>query len=196
MTDKERILLNLIKRISITYMDSKEHEGVHFAHYLGGFCSGGNLKAGMLVLCMSSGIHDWTIGYLKEKINDGWAVKELDSDRLCNISNESFLPIQGLNKTELFTGDDYIFYNKVLTAFFRGSEYWYRFGGIDIIEKRKWKIWIREAFGGTNLKEGMKSIPFFLEIKWNKKTSIKYILQKMKDAGYGTRGFERERRIN
>ena len=194
MTDKERILFKIIQRMSLTYSHKlewgKEYEGVHFAPWKGSLLIDGKLQVGMLVLCQGSGIHDWTIGYTVEKLYDdysGWIIRELDSDRLCKVSNDSFVPIEGLSNIDLLVKEDYVFYQKILKAFRRGGENWYRFGGIDIIEKRKWKIFIREKWGGID----GESKPFYFIIKWNKKTSIKYILQKMVETGYGTRKFEK-----
>lgn len=199
MTDKERILFNIIKRLAATYSTAlewgKEKEyGVYFASWDIGLCSEGRLKPGMLVLCQTSPTSDWTIGYLVEKITGGfsrWIVKEIDSERLCDIGNEQFLPIKGLSVEELLTGDDYKFLVKIKKAFRRGREDWYRFGGIEIIKKKIWKIIIREKFGGC-CGPDMESIPFSLEIKWNKETTIKYILQEMIKAGYGSKKFERK----
>jgi hypothetical protein len=205
MTDKERILFIIIHRLALQYSLKleyyKEPDGVYFAPWLGGFGRDEKLKSGMLVLCMTGrSIHNWTVGFLVEKMANtslgGWVVREIGTNRLCNVYNESFLPIMGLSKIDLLEGDDYDFYQKVLKSFKRGGEYFYRFGGIEIIEKRKWKIYIRELFGGISIDhEKEESVPFYCIVKWNKKTSIKYILQKMREVGYGTKKFER-REIN
>lgn len=200
MTDKERILMKIIHRLSLQYALKlkwgEKYDGVHFAPWIKGNILGDKLKPGMLVLCETSplrGIHNWTVGFLHSPIPDGWAIKEIGSEKICNITNESFLPIVGFSKEELLIGEDYDFLQKIYKAFSRGGSYFYRFGGIKIIEKRKWKIYIREAFGGLGLDHGKeKSVPISFILRWNKKTSIKYILEKMIEAGYGTKEFERE----
>ena len=202
MTDKERILLTIINRLYFQYSQKipweSKPDGVYFAPWMGSVCDGfGNLKPGMLVMCMTSrNIHDWTVGILYEKIYDGWAIKEIGSDRICNVTNEAFIPIEGMSEISLLTGDNFKFYQKVLKVFRKSNLFNYRFGGIEIIEKRKWKIFIREAFGGIGLLEkNEESVPFFCIVEWNKKTAIKFILQKMIEAGYGTKKFERKQRI-
>lgn len=61
----------------------------------------------------------------------------------------------------------------------------YRFGGIDFLEGKKARIWIREVFGGLN----RRSEPFSFEMSWSGKTGIKAILALMRENGYGTREF-------
>lgn len=194
MNDKERILINIISKLqSAMVLKCKTHlidfeDHVHFANNYG-FLGTKKLKPGMLVLCNSNARHDWGVSFLVEPINDGWVLREIGSDRLCNMTNESFTPIVGMNKIDLLEGKNREFYIKVIKAFSRGGEYSYRFGGIDI-NKNKAVITIREVFGGS-LRD-VKSIPFSFEMKWNKKTSIKNILNKMIEAGYGIRKFETE----
>jgi len=195
MTDKERILLTIIRQLSSTetlVMDRpwnpKKYEGhVHFAPWLAS--NDNEIKPGMLVMCETGGIHDWTIGYTIEPLNDnfgGWLIREIGSQRTCRVSNERFTPIVGLRATDLLEGKEREFYHKVCRAFHKGDEYIYRFGGVDMLPNRRARIWIREAFGGLN----HNSIPFSFEMNWTPKTSIKAILKAMIDTGYGTREFD------
>lgn len=94
MTDKERILFNIIKRLSLTYANTlewgKEREyGVYFAPWYDILVSESKLKPGMLVLCQTGRVvHEWTIGLFlirlygrnMEKINI-----ELNEDKDCRL---------------------------------------------------------------------------------------------------------------
>jgi hypothetical protein len=192
MTDKERILIKIIKNLYSTFI-SKMHvtgwgsanyeDHVHFAPW-----DKENIKKGALVLCYTSGVHDYSIGILKEKIGYSRAlIREIGTNRICDIDNESFIPIKNMQEIELLEKDKYIIYCKILKAFNRGDEYWYRFGGVKFCGKNIVEIIIRERFGGLL----NPSKPFNFKMKYNKKTTIKSILENMYDNGYGKRDFER-----
>lgn len=93
-----------------------------------------------------------------------------------------------MHESLLLEGDEYIFDKKVERAFHKGGEYVYRYGGVDFLENQTVRIWIREVFGG--MFHGKESKPFSFEMKWNKRTSVKKILESMRENGYGTRNFE------
>lgn len=198
MTDKERILMGIIRKLSSTqvrrcdkgnwssdiyYDESSKSYLTHFAYW-----DKYELKVRDLVLCQSSGLHDWTIGYIHELYDSATAViGEIGTNRLCRVGNESFIPIRGMEKYELWEGEEYKFSMKVKKAFARGREYWYRYGGLEFPTKQEAVIYIREKFGGLDT----PSKPFSFSMKYNAKTSIKTILEKMREHGYGTRAFEK-----
>ena len=103
------------------------------------------------------------------------------------MSNEKFVPIVGLESWQCLEGNEHKFREKVIKAFRRGDEYIYRFGGVEI-NGHSAIIWVREAFGGLD----KPSKPFFVSIHWTAKTSIKTILETMREQGYGTREFDRK----
>ena len=189
MNDKERILLTIIKRLyfskDLSQFNDKDNY-VRFSTY-----SDREIQKGNLVMGLTSGVSDFTIGFVHEIISeDHMVIKELGSDNLCDYSNERFIKIIGLDKKDLYEKDQYVFYKKVLKAFQRQYDYSYRFGGLDFVKNDFARIWIREVFGGIN----GSSKPFSFLMKWNKKTTIKRILKLMNQHGYGTRKFEKIKR--
>lgn len=144
-----------------------------------------------MVLCKTSGLwvpHPWLIAWYVEHEPRGYGtatLREIGSERLCNMSNESFVAIVGMNPLDTLEGLQHQIYRKVLSAFSRGGEYIYRFGGLDFPEARLARVWIREVFGGLD------SVPFSVDIPFNGKTGVSTILAAMRAGGYGTRQFER-----
>ena len=190
LTDRERILLKVIDRLSGTQLLARGRnyyphdfpDGlVHFAYYK-------DPEPGDLVLAKTGGVGRWKVGFYHQKLDGSRAlIREIGSDALCDYGNESFLPIVGLSPTDLLEGERYKIYLKVLGAFRKGDEYVYRFGGLDF-EGEEIIIWVREVFGGF----GKDSKPFSIRMKWNKRTSVKAILEAMRQGGYGTRSFRPE----
>lgn len=195
LTDRERILMHIVQGLSFTQTlgprdrwgsqnyrkdaDGKD-EHVHFAKW-------DDPKPGDLVFAESGSISEWKIGFYVEPIAGsfgGAVIREIGTNRLCNYSNEKFTPIRGLSKYQLFEGDRYQFYVRVLTAFARGDEYAYRFGGLDF-DGATATIWVREVFGGF----GKTSVPFSITMPWTGRTAVKRILAAMRDGGYGTKSF-------
>lgn len=199
LTDRERILSYVVYELTTSALlchggsvhdESSWNSGilgktyVHAAYYR-------DPRPGDLVIGKTGflrGPHEYSIGFYVEPlpVNMGGAViREIGSNRLCDYANEEFVPIVGLSKYQLLEGERYQFYQKVLQAFVKGGEYLYRFGGVDIRDQDA-TIWVREAFGCS-------SEPFGIDLKWDKKTTIKTILAAMRAGGYGTRRFERKR---
>ena len=195
MNDKERILLVLLDEMSLTqllclrgneeakFKDETRGEYVHFGAY-----DDREVQKDDLVLCATGNVHDWKIGWVHEVIDMSTCIiREIGSNRLCNVSNEMFKRIVGVGDSLLLEGEKYIFQQKVMRAFGKGDEYMYRFGGIDFLDDQTVaRVWIREAFGGID----KPSKPFSFEMAWNKRTSVKKILEAMRENGYGTRKFE------
>jgi hypothetical protein len=203
-TDKERILMSIIHQLSVTntlgpyhqnwsqgsaayQQDGREGAFVHFAPW-----DGSRLKPGMLVLCKTSvarEVHDWAVAYVVEVLGDAECMlREIGSDRLLRMGNESFEPIVGMPEHMLREREQHQFAKKVQAAFRRGGEYSYRYGGIDFDASNAGRatVWVREVFGGMN----KPSRPFAVAMEYTRKTTTKAILEEMRKQGYGTRAFE------
>ena len=190
VTDKERILMTILKRLCSTQKlccrpngEEKFRDGdseyVHFGEY-----DDRRVKKGDLVLGQTGGVSDFTVGFVEEVYSDShMLIREIGTDRTCNYSNEMFVRIH-IENEYIREKDEYQFYLKVLKAFRRGDKYRYRYGGINFLEDGMVEVWIREAFGGLR-----DSFPFSMKMKWDKRTTIKEILQNMIDVGYGVRDF-------
>lgn len=199
LPDKERLLVYLITELCSTQLMTggfrrdwkrvgNDSEYVHFE-----FTDYEDLKVGDLVCCQTSGIHAFTIGYIVAKTDPDWhgcTIREIGSSRTCNISNESFYAIRGLDEPWTWEGDDYQFYCKVVKAFWKTGDDWYRFGGLKFNDDGTATMTVREKFGGA-LGTDQESVPFDVTTKWAPKMSIKSIVQVLKDGGVGTRKFER-----
>ena len=197
MNDKERILMTVLERLSLTqtlclrgdteakFREADGHEYAHFGAY-----DDRKVQKGDLVLCVTTSVHDWKIGWVHEVVDfNTCVIREIGSDRLCNVYNERFQRIVGVHESLLLEGEQYAFQQKVFKAFHKGDEYLYRFGGVDFLPDNVARIWIREVFGGI----AEPSKPFSFEMKWSKRTSVKKILEAMRENGYGTKRFEPDR---
>lgn len=140
MTDKERILTHIVKSFYPIYLlGIIGHKAEMFSNY-----SEENIQTGDLVISMTSGIHDFTIGYVVKKINNyELTIRKIGSSETYNIENEQFykIDISNINKNELLEGAQYIVYKKVQEALvddafipFMGSRTYY-FGEIHFENK-------------------------------------------------------------
>lgn len=184
MTDKERILTHIISRLShsaIKYSDGRGgqigNDDVHFVCTT----STNKLKINDLVLCQTSGIHDFTLGYVVSI--DGYSeitIRELTSERIGKIDNDSYLVLKNISEESLLYGEQYKMKQKVIKAFARGDEWLYRYGGVKF-DNNVIHVKVRERAAINNRE------PFIISFEWNKKMTIKEILQILKDNGYGTK---------
>lgn len=194
MTDKERILTYIISRLSYVatrygdgYSAKMNDDDVYFQYLKGN--NANELQVNDIVFCQTSGIHDFTVGYVVSI--DGYSeitIRDIASERTCKIQNDSFLILKNLSEEQLLYGEEWIMRNKIIKAFARGDEWLYRFGGVKF-EADIAHIKIRERHA---LK---KREPFVISIKWHKNTTIKAILQAMRDGGYGSK-WEDEQSFN
>lgn len=190
-TDRERILTTLVRELHTTAIlaphASPWHESsyqrrsggvyVHFAHYR-------RPVPGDLVMGQSGNVNGWKIAWYVHDIPDGALLREIGSDRTCRYTNESFAPIVGMCPDDLLDGDKRTMNAKVVAAFQRGGEYRYRNGGCTF-EGDEVVMCVREVFCGIR----RESHPFYVRMKWNKRTTIKAILEALRAGGYGTRDF-------
>lgn len=196
LTDRERILSLVIRELMTSALlcsrgnahdeaswndRGSGRQYAHFAYYRKPVK--GDLVIGRTGMMMAP--HRWSIGFYDSALPDGAVIREIGSKALCNYTNEEFTVIAGLAASELREGDQLVFQNNVQLAFQRGSEWNYRYGGVDFLENGEARIWIREAFGGIR----RKSEPFFVDMKYGKRTSVKAILAAMRAGGYGTKEF-------
>jgi len=205
LTDRERILSHVIAGLASTSILAQRGDTFTEVSFNRGFDSDCYVHfvryrkpvKGDLVIGTTGfvrGVHEYSIGFYVEPLDPsigGAVIREIGSQRLCNYSNEEFVPIVGLYREDLFEGHEYIMSRKVKAAFAKGGDYWHRYSKVEFSEEnkvRKVKIWVREVFGGMD--RGKESQPYAIEMEWTPKTSIKAILAAMRAGGYGTRKFE------
>ncbi|MHA1796117.1 MAG: hypothetical protein ACTSUK_08395, partial [Promethearchaeota archaeon] len=147
------------------------------------------IKEGMLVLCETSGLrypHDWKVGFVETiHSHNDMTIREIGTNRLCRIGNESFVPIIGMKPYQLYEKDEYSFSIKVNKAFKRADEYSHVFGGLEFLPDNEVIILVRRKWSDTHK-------PYDIRMKWHKKITIKKILELMKEQGFGTRDFEKD----
>lgn len=171
MTDKERVLLHIISTYYPKYL-----LGMYDTDKFDFFNRNNKPDVGDLVLAVSSGIHDYTVGYVVSKKSDSeMVVREIGSKKTCNISNEMFYRIDRsrLSDVYLLEGQQYKTYIKVSKAVSNVDGYIQRFHSIDF-EDNKCTVNLRKMF--TN--DISKSFSF----EYNSKTTIKEIEDKMKEV--------------
>ena len=191
LNDRERILSSVVRGLmstqlsfaakgdgyhSATYRDRNGWEYVHFAY------DQKPVKGDLVIAQSSIYPNRWTIGWFESGGNHEYVIREIGTGMLCNYSNETFVPIRGLQSTELLEGKERAFYFKVLKALRQGGEYRYTFGGIKF-NGPDVNVTIRERYNDT--------VPFDVVIPYQPRMSITKIVALLREGGYGTREFEK-----
>jgi hypothetical protein len=197
LPDKERILTHIIRELLSTQimkmpwnMDYSDGRGRTYVHFVSGEEA---VQPGDLVICFTSGIHDFTISWVVEKLAySEYLLREIGSNRTCRMGNESVYIIRGLTEPWTWEGDKYDLYRKVWKAFWKAGDDWYRFGGLTFNDQGEAVMTVREKFGGMlSVSSGQESVPFTVTMPWTKRTSVKAITKALIDGGVGTHKFER-----
>jgi len=185
LTDRERILLHIIRSLySGSLLTSR---GARF-----GTCEKSELGAGDLVLGLTAsmrGYHRWSISEIVAPLSDalgGYLVRDIVTGETCEYSNEMFVRIDGLDRTNdvFLCGTRRTLHKKVMAAFRRGGSYEYRYGGLNFDGPHDARIVIRCVFGGVKVDEVAQ--PFEVPIHFTSRTSVAAILRTMIEGGYGT----------
>lgn len=166
LTDKERILLNIIRRLYSTQLQTYQYINKSKKVY---FDIDANPKAGDIVFAQTSGGSNVKIGIYVRPITDGAIIKEIgtgNSVHLYTYKNERFIPIYNLSKFDMLEGDQYKFYIKVLKAIAQKNINTHSLDSLDFDEGT-----VKIKFEHSN-QNGIKIIT----MKWNKRTTIKAII--------------------
>ena len=175
MNDKERILTYLFSTYYPKYLLCMDNR-MNIIKNLS------DINVGDLVLAVTSGIHEFSIGYVVEKMRESdMVIREIGSNKTCKISNEMFYKIDtsNLSKTVLLEGMQYELYlktEKALRKYNDVSFHQYRLMEIEFNEsiatvylRKKW----HEYDKGTAPK---------FSFNYNSKTTQKYILNAIEDS--------------
>lgn len=206
MTDKERILTNIIKRLHYTTTTGRRHGyardqfvetggsgqenlSVHFAAYE-------EPRPGDLVLAATSrDAHEWVIGFYVEKLPGdygGAVIREIGTDNLCNYSNERFYPLRGMAQELLFYGIKYKIHARLKYAFLMANRHVNHSGCRTmqecVFEGNTVRIKVGDYYG--NYGGPKKSLPFTIQIQWEEKDTHSTLLRKMLREGMCSREFE------
>jgi hypothetical protein len=201
-TDRERILMNIAAHLAseVSYLQSLPgvKEYINREHSLSRvrvserFFDRGEYKKGELVGCSTSigrQQNKWLISFVEGKHkNDpgGLLLRAVGTNDTCDYGNESFMRITGIPERFLWEGDKHQFSLKLQKALRNFDSWGHRFRGLEFPEPGVAHVFIGEVFGGI----GRDTKPYRIDIKFDKKTTIKSITKQMKDQGFGTREFE------
>jgi hypothetical protein len=195
LEDKARILTSIIS-------------GMKFGEikFEGGFLDRKALEPGTLVLCITNSRHPWGISeYVgKHDENEGYhLLRELGSNRICEMGNECFATIVGLRPEEAWDRDRYHRSQMVREAFSRfnhGHEnnptmangrypdgWQHLWGGTDFVDDATAKVYVRERWGGIGTPQGQVQVPYELTITFGKSTKVEDVQKQMVAQGYGAR---------
>jgi hypothetical protein len=158
MTDKERILTYLFRKF---YAQENKSKNWH------------DIKVGDLVVAQTSGVHDWTVGYVVKVIraggiiHSGAAIREIGGNRVCNITNEEFYKVETNGEPMLLEGQEYKTYRKVVKAVNK-LDYFTAFHSIKF-DNRLCTVFLRER-----LTEGISNQ---FQFNHSSKTTIKEIVE-------------------
>lgn len=187
MTDKERILLilvrELVSQIALTFNRVESPSDIHIK---GGWCfDKKDTPVGALVTCITCRPHDWLVGYVVENQGGRLLLREIGSSRTCWVDNESFYILDNLdnalNKKDLLEGDQRLVYEKVnktlnwhiIDNFSLGDLAWKRFAGIGFPAKNTITLKLRTKWTDTVEEK---------QLKVNKRTSLKEIARQIKES--------------
>jgi hypothetical protein len=201
MTDKERILMVIVSELASSLQQSKWRGGN--VDPIGGVtytdveysCKP---NPGDLVVCNSSGRftpHPYIVGWVQEVRDHAHClIRELGSNRLCDISNESFTRINGIRQVDLLEGHHYKFYRKVCVLVSRNDNWDYRLRQMTFKGDGTCKASFTPKFGGTAARD-QQVVPLWIELKYSKKLpSKKSIMDQLIEGGYGSHVYKYEPR--
>lgn len=189
MTDKERILMTLVRGLTTSHLLNFPMRSFARGHEPTGVWLDVCAKPtpGDIVVGKTCGMHPYLVGWYVEDMPEhcgGGVVREFGSERVCNISNEGFYVLRGLSTADALEGVERQFRGKVFKAFKRGDEYQHRFGGVEFDKRsRIATITIREVWNGRPNAESYAPVSFTMP--YRPRTTIKSILEAMMAAGYG-----------
>lgn len=144
LSERERLLTEITTHISPFTPRCDRHNlpqrdlGVHWWT--------GDPVVGDLVRATSSGVHPFTWGYivkLQDEPYGTWVVRDLVSDRVCNIENVSFYVLRGIPERRLLWGHQRAFFIKVQKAIKNLGDHVCRFQDITFEAPRRATLTVR-----------------------------------------------------
>lgn len=124
--DKERILLTLVNRVYRQALYGPRNKIEAWKDMQPSVIGNDNpLEPGDLVTAMTTfAPNAFIVGYVQEVRDDCVVIREIGSSNTCNYYNERFLKIdKSILGYEIFEGEEYRVYKKVLTAFTEAEPY-------------------------------------------------------------------------
>ena len=218
-TDRERILVNIaahlaeelyslrlfVPDVDRYYTSSRCMSPITVTGGFGSEPSKKPFKKGALVVCNTAcRIHTndpYLVSFVESNgiKNDpnGLVLRAIGSEKMCNYGNENFLEVVGIPEKFLWEGPRWKFATKLYAALRQLNDlkehvkldtYGHRYRGLEFVDDSSAQVWVGECFGGL----GVKTKPYSITVTFNSKTTVKGIVQQLKNGGYGSRLFEPE----
>jgi len=202
-SDRERILVNIAALLA-QELDSlhripavQEYMRTSMLHHIQtewDLMNKAKFNKGDLVVCFTSTgrqQNPYLISFVEAQgsKNDpnGLLLRAIGTQQMCDYGNESFIRITGIHEKFLWEGDKRTFSVKLHKAIAKLDEDWHRFRGLEFSSVEGLAVvYIGEKYGGIS----ERTKPYPIEIKFNKRTTVKNIMEQMKAQGYGTKKFE------
>ena len=226
MTDKERILLNIIEQMNFTMSLGRkdpvtgiwtDYRGDLDAQFVSATYGKDHLLTpGALVFCSTSRPFPWKIARYVSTVKDKhgnishYVLRELGSDRLCNMSNESLSVLVGVPEQFLYEGHQKKVFDWCHKAIFdddsiEGADGAVcRCGGVEFVKidgkdefVRIWirphifgvKRWVKDPDGNGITGHQEYQMPYPVEFPFRKNLRYKDIISALVKAGFPKREF-------
>lgn len=195
MTDLERILVEIVSELYSTQLRTSRFNRSVYRWESGfekdpkdaivHFETNRAPEPGDLVLATTGPTSRCKVSWYVSKRPDigGAMVREIGTDKICEYSNESFVPIVGFHPSQIIDGVKRELYIKILKAFRKGIDGKYRYQLLEFENPNIAVVTIREAWAQLG------SHPFKVKFEFDAKTTIKSILKALIDGGCNTRDF-------
>lgn len=153
-------------------------------------------KPGDIVMCRTGRVSRWKIAYFVEDCRDGWGgyhlLREIGSNRLCRMSNESLDTLIGVSPNLLLDGLRRKIYGwATVEAFSRRynpkSDHWIRCGGAEFVAEDIIRIWVRPHIFVQDKSEDGRTLhaqPWSVDVPFSKKTRLRDIVSALIAAGF------------
>lgn len=196
--NKERILLTVIRDLVSTMILGKRNEDWIWVDHCGDLKPQflpdyvRKPKCGDLVLCQTDSISEWKVSFFVEEMEHGvYLLKEIGSDRLCRMGNESLCVYVPMNVSDLLVGWKRKVYEWASAKAFRErynpkADYFIRCGGVEFIADDVIRIWVRPHVWHQQKTEDGQTLfaqPKFVDVTVSQKTRLKDIITALVDSG-------------
>jgi hypothetical protein len=188
LNDRERILTELVRRLASALLSSGKRDDGRNVHLDWMARMEDRLKPGDLVLCLTSGTHDWTVAWLVRRVEYArFILRELGGERECDMGNEDVAVFRNIDPMALLEGEEYRLLVKVREAFglARETEKW---GFVHLFNRLK--VFGRQAH--VEVGERLSGRRYHVSFWWTPEMTAEDVLEAMKKAGYGTLEFVNE----
>lgn len=208
MNDKDRILTTLVDELASSRLLGRQADGLAGAHGIiadhNGFVRAQFLsdylvrpKPGDIVRCLTSRDHSWKISRFVEDHGGAsgghYLLREIGSQRLCRIGNESLETLVGVHPHLLYEGHQHRVHRWATVSAFQekhnpstNNRYAARPGRCEFLGDVV-RVWVRaHIFSDEKVVDGVKLYAqrWHVDVPFTKRTRLRDIVQALTDAGF------------